>query len=150
MSKKEHGTGKIGALLAGLGVGVGLGVLFAPQSGEKTRKDLKKKMDELVNYLKGIDYNEVKDNMIEKVENLKKELEDLDKEKVLEIAKIKAEEIKTKAEELYASAVAQGKPVVEKAAKDIKAKTVLVLKDIIAKLEEGEKTTPKKRTAKKA
>ncbi len=137
MSKeKKHG---LGTLLAGMGIGVGLGVLFAPQSGEKTRRDLKKKMDELIAYLKGLDYNEVKDNLIEKVENLKQELADLDKEKVLEIAKIKAEEIKTKAEELYESAVAQGKPVVEKAARDIKAKTVEVLKGMIAKLEEEEK-----------
>ena len=63
MSKKRG----FGSLLAGIGIGVGLGVLFAPQSGEQTRKDLKKKMDELVTYLKGLDYNEVKDNLIEKV-----------------------------------------------------------------------------------
>lgn len=151
MSKNE-GKGKVGTLLAGLGIGVGLGLLFAPQSGEKTRADLKKKMDELVAYLKGLDYNEVKDNLLEKVENLKKELEDLDKEKVLEIAKIKAEEIKKKAEELYVAAVAQGKPVVEKAAKQIKAQTITVLKGAIAKLEDenAKSVAPKKRPIKKA
>ncbi len=150
MSKNEERKGKVGTLLAGVGIGVGLGLLFAPQSGEKTRADLKKKMDELVAYLRGLDYNEVKDNLIEKVEHLKKELEDLDKEKVLEIAKVKAEDIKKKAEELYQAAVAQGKPVVEKAAKEIKAKTVLVLKNAIAKLEEDESSsTPKKRIIKK-
>lgn len=151
MSKNEN-KGKLGTLLAGVGIGVGLGVLFAPQSGEKTRRDLKKKMDELVAYLRGLDYNEVKDNLIEKVEHLKRELEDLDKEKVLEIAKVKAEQIKTKAEELYVAAVAQGKPVIEKAAKEIKAKTVVVLKNAIDKLEEKDHTpnTPKKRPIKKA
>lgn len=138
MSKSEK-KGKVGALLAGVGIGVGLGVLFAPQSGEKTRKELKKKMDDLIAYLKGIDYNEVKDNMIEKVEELKRELADLDKEKVLEIAKEKAQEIGNKAEELYQAAVRQGKPVVEKAAKEIKTKTVVVLKNAIAKLEEDNK-----------
>lgn len=143
MSKCEKKRG-FGSLLAGIGIGVGLGFLFAPQSGEQTRKDLKKKMDELVNYLKGLDYNEVKDNLIEKVENLKSELEDLDKEKVLEIAKVKAEEIKAKAEDLYNSAVAQGKPVIEKAAKEIKTKTVVVLKGIIEKLEEEEEKPAKK------
>ncbi|MCI8498350.1 MAG: YtxH domain-containing protein [Bacilli bacterium] len=143
MSKKRG----FGSLLAGIGIGVGLGVLFAPQSGEQTRKDLKKKMDELVTYLKGLDYNEVKDNLIEKVENLKKELEDLDKEKVLEIAKVKAEEIKEKAEELYRTAVAQGKPVIEKAAKEIKAKTVVVLKGMIDKLEEEQKPIKKPKKA---
>ena len=143
MSKKRG----FGSLLAGIGIGVGLGVLFAPQSGEQTRKDLKKKMDELVTYLKGLDYNEVKDSLIEKVENLKKELEDLDKEKVLEIAKVKAEEIKEKAEELYRTAVAQGKPVIEKAAKEIKAKTVVVLKGMIDKLEEEQKPIKKPKKA---
>lgn len=145
MSKCEKKRFGIGSLLAGVGLGVGLGVLFAPQSGEKTRKELKVKMDELVAYLKGLDYNEVKDNLIDKVENLKKELEDLDKEKVLEIAKAKAEDIKKKAEELYETAIEQGKPVVEKAAKDIRNKTVVVLKGMIEKLEEEDsKKTPKK------
>lgn len=145
MSKCEKKRYGLGSVLAGIGLGVGLGVLFAPQSGEKTRKDLKNKMDELIAYLKGLDYNEVKDNLIDKVENLKKELEDLDKEKVLEIAKRKAEDIKTKAEELYEAAIEQGKPVVEKAAKEIKNKTVVVLKGMIDKLEEEDaKKAPKK------
>ncbi len=139
--KKKH---HFGTLLAGVGIGVGLGLLFAPQEGAKTRKELKKKMDDLITYLKGIDYNEVKDNLIEKVENLRKEIEDLDKERVLEIAKAKAEDIKRAAEDLYQAAVKQGKPVVEKAAKEIKAKTVEVLKGVINKLEEDDKNPTKK------
>lgn len=155
MSKNCEKKGKLGTLLAGLGIGAALGILFAPKSGEETRRDLKKKMDELVQYLKGLDYNEIKDNMIDKIENLKKELEDLDKEKVLEIAKVKAEEIKKKAEDLYNTALEQGKPVVEKAAKEIKIKTAEVLKNILAKLENEDTTQPKKaqtakKTAKKA
>ncbi len=144
MSKNEGKTKKLGTLLTGVGIGVGLGILFAPQSGEKTRHDLKKKMDELITYLKGLDYNEIKDNLIDKVEELKSELADLDKEKVVEIAKIKAEQIKEKAEELYNSAVEQGKPVVEKAAKEIKMKTVEVLKDVIEKLETDDSRNIKK------
>lgn len=153
MSKNCEKKGKLGTFLAGIGLGAALGILFAPKSGEETRKDLKKKMDELVTYLKGLDYNEIKDNMIDKIENLKKELEDLDKEKVLEIARIKAEDIKKKSEELYASALEQGKPVVERAAKEIKMKTVEVLKNILTKLEDEEsspkKTNPPKKTPKK-
>lgn len=146
MSKRKG----LGTLLTGIGIGAGLGVLFAPKSGKETRADLKKKMDEFVAYLKGIDYNEVKDNLIEKVEDLKKELADLDKEKVVEIAKVKAEEIKVKAEELYRSAVKQGKPIVEKTAKEIKAKTVEVLKDIIDKLENDTNTKNNNKKPKKA
>lgn len=38
--------------LLGLGIGVGLGVLFAPRSGEETRGILKSKADEGADYLK--------------------------------------------------------------------------------------------------
>ncbi len=144
MSKKS-GFGK---LVAGIGIGVGLGMLFAPQSGEQTRKDLKKKMNELIEQLKEIDYNEVKDNIIDKIKDLQAELADLNKEKVLAIAEVKAEEIKKKAEEIYKAAVKQGKPIIEKTAKEVKIKTVEVLKSIITKLEEDEK--PKKITKKEA
>lgn len=149
MSKNNENGGKLGTFIAGIGLGAALGILFAPKSGEETRSELKMKMDDLIAYLKGLDYNEIKDNMLEKVENLKKELEDLDKEKVLEIAKVKAEDIKKKAEELYESALEQGKPVVEKAAKEIKTRTVAVLKNILAKLESGEENSPKKVNAPK-
>lgn len=142
MSKKS-GFGK---LLAGVGIGVGLGLLFAPQSGEQTRKDIKKKADELIKQLKELDYNEVKDNLVDKIQNLQDELADLDKEKVLEIAKVKAEEIKKKADEIYKEAVKKGKPIVEKTAKELKANTVVVLQGMIDKLEEDEK--PKKVTKK--
>ena len=39
---------KKGKFLLGAGVGIGLGLLFAPQTGEKTRKDLSKKVQELI------------------------------------------------------------------------------------------------------
>ena len=38
--------------LLGLGVGIGLGVLFAPRSGEETRNYLKDRVDEGADYLK--------------------------------------------------------------------------------------------------
>ncbi len=147
----EKRQGKLCALLTGLGLGIGLGVLFAPQSGKETREDLKKRLDDFVNYLKGLDYNEVKDNLIVKVENLKKELAALDKEKVLEIAKVKAEEIKQKAEDIYNSALETGKPKIEAYAKEVKTQTIKVLKNILNSLEEEEETkkTPVKKVANK-
>lgn len=147
MSKK----GGLGKLLLGVGIGVGIGMLFAPKSGKELRAELKVKADDLIKKLKETDYGELKDNLVEKIQNLQMELADLDKEKVIEIAKIKAEEIKKKSEEIYKEAVKRGKPVVEKAAKDLKVKTVEVLKDIITKLETDEKpvkkVTKKKKTA---
>jgi gas vesicle protein len=38
--------------LLGLGVGIGLGVLFAPRSGEETRNYLRERADEGADYLK--------------------------------------------------------------------------------------------------
>ena len=131
MSKKNN----LAALAAGLGVGIGLGVLFAPKSGSETRKDLKKKLDELVAKTKEIDIEEVKNQFFEKVEELKNELEDLDKEKAIELAKKKGEQLKRKAEELVELAKEKGTPVLEDVANDVRQKTINVVKEVLKKLE---------------
>ena len=128
----------LGSLLVALGIGAGLGVLFAPKSGKETREELKVKIDDLINKLKTIDAEDIKDSIEEKLEELQKELKDLDKEKVLATIKKKAKDISKKADELVNLAVEKGTPVVEKAAKEVKAKTAEVLKNAVAKLEETE------------
>ena len=74
----------LGKFVAGAAVGVGLGMLFAPKAGEETRRDLKEKFDELLEQIKGIKAEDVKDYFEVKVEEIKKDLSELDKEKVLE------------------------------------------------------------------
>ena len=135
MSKNKGGLLKF---VAGIGLGVGLGMLFAPKKGDELRKDLKVKFEELLNRAKDIDVKEVAEDFIKKVNNLRDELEDLDKEKVLEIAKKKGEQLKVKATELVELAKEKGTPVLEKAANEVREKAVLVTKEVLKKLETKE------------
>jgi len=124
-----------GKLLAGVGIGVGLGLLFAPETGKETREKLKKKLNKMCEDLKNVDIVEVKDNIMEQIEEIKQELEDLDKEKALKIAKQKGKAIVKKSEELYKLAVKKGTPILEKAADDIRLTAIDVLNSLSEKLE---------------
>lgn len=136
--------GGFGKVLTGVGIGLGLGFLFAPKAGEETRKELKVKLDEMINRVKNIDATEVKEQIESKVAQMKKELDELDKEKVLEIAKKKAKEIQKYATDLVEYAVEKGTPILERTANCVREKTLIVTKDIVKKLEnvEPEKATP--------
>ena len=129
---KKHGFGKF---LAGVGIGAGLGLLFAPKSGDEMRKILKKKFDEFIVEAKKIDVNEVKDDFLAKIEEIRNELEDLDKEKVLKIAQEKSEDIKNKTAELVQLAKDKGTPVLAGVANDVREKAVMVTKEVLKKLE---------------
>lgn len=120
--------------IAGAALGVGLGVLFAPKSGEETRKDLKKKLDELIEQAKNVDIEEVKKDIMRRVEDIKMELVDLDKEKALEIAKEKGEALKAKAQELVELAKEKGTPVLKKTANDVLDNVIKVSKETQKKL----------------
>jgi len=135
MSKKS-GFGKF---VVGAAVGTALGILFAPDSGKNTRKELSKRLDELVKKLKEIDVDEVKDELLFKAEKLQAELSTLDKEKAKELVYEKAQEIKERAEELYKYAIEKGTPVVEKAADEVRKQALKVVKDAEKKLTEKKK-----------
>ena len=130
-NKKKKGLGKF---LLGAGIGAALGILFAPKSGKETRKELKVKLDELIEKVKKIDKKEVVAEIQTKIEEIKEELADLDKETVKEIAKEKAIEIKEKAEELYEIAKVKATPVIEQAADEVRKKALAVVKDLEKKL----------------
>lgn len=134
MSKKKS----VWPFVAGVGLGIGAGMLFAPKKGEELRKDIKNKIEELINKAKEIDVDEVKEEFIKKVDEVKAELEDLDKEKVLAIAKKKCDELKDKIEDLVEYAKEKGTPVLEKAAKEVRLKAIMVTKEVLKKLETEE------------
>ena len=131
MSKKK-GFGKF---ILGAGIGAGLALLFAPKKGSETRRELKLKIDELIEKLRGIDACEVRDNIEARIIELKEEISDLDKEKVLSIAKKKAKKIQDACEELVSYAVEKGTPVLESACDAVRQKAVDVTKEVLSKLE---------------
>jgi len=142
MSKnKKSGLGKF---LLGAGIGVGLGMLFTPKSGKENREALKKKTDELIIKIKSIDSEEVKNNIERKINEIVDELADLDKEKVLKIAKQKGNDLKQRCEELVQLAVDKGTPVLEKAANEVREKTIDAVKEILERLEEADKKAKNK------
>ena len=66
MSKKGFGK-----LLAGLGLGVGIGLLFAPEKGVDTRKKLKKKLNDMYESIKNIDAEDIKETIENQINDIK-------------------------------------------------------------------------------
>ncbi len=136
MSKKRD-------FLLGAGLGLGLGFLIAPKSGKETRKDLAVAIDELIQKVKEIDIEEVKNAFIVKTRELENTIKDLDKETAKQLIVDKSNEVKVKAQEIVDLAIEKGTPVVEKTAKQVKAKTAEFLKNTASKLEEDNNTDKK-------
>ena len=80
MSKKG-----LGKFVAGAAVGAGLGILFAPKKGTEIRKELKEKIDDLLDKIKSLDKEDIQKEFEQKINEIKKELEDLDKEKIRDL-----------------------------------------------------------------
>lgn len=138
---KKRGFGKF---LAGLAIGAGLGVLFAPKKGSETRQDLKNAITDLFSKIKDIDVEEVKETMERKLEEIRIELENLDKETVLKTAKEKARQIKDMATNLVNYTIEKGTPVLEKSANLVLEQSIKATKEVLKKLENMEKETKEK------
>ena len=122
-------------VLLGVGVGVCIGALLTPRTGEENRKLLKEKAQGAIKKVKSIDYEALKEKLYDDFYNLKDQLEGMDKEKAIALAKEKGAEIEAKADKIIASAIENGKPKVEKALVELKKKVAVVLKDLSEKLD---------------
>lgn len=140
-------------LFTGLLLGAGLGLMFAPQDGAKTRKVVKEKLDEFTKKIKEIDVKEVQKELSVKINQIKEELQDLDKERLAEISQEQLKKLQKKAEDLYNYAKVKGTPVLENAALEVKEQVYKYAKMLVAKMEEPKKEvkkpTPKKKTTTK-
>ena len=62
MSKKG-----LGKFVAGAAVGAGLGILFAPKKGTEIRKELKEKIDDLLDKIKSLDKEDIQKEFEQKI-----------------------------------------------------------------------------------
>ena len=143
------GKRSLSNLFIGAMIGASLGILFAPKKGSQTRKDLKNKMLDLIDNAKELSISDVSSMVEDKITEIRHDLNDLDKEKVLAIAKEKSNNIKLKCEDLVNMAIDKGTPVLKDAALEVRDKTVVVMRDIIKKLEDIEFNKKKENKEKK-
>ncbi len=132
MEKKGFKKFVLGAL-----VGIGLGFLVAPKKGSETRRDLKEKIDELALKASEIDREDIRFNIENKIFEIREELELLDKEKVLEIARVKSEDLKRRCEELVLIAKNKGNEVIAEMSQEVLKKAIATCEEILRVLEEN-------------
>ena len=127
---------KLGALVAGIGIGAAAGMLLAPKSGEETRKDIKNKAKQIGKKVKDIDLNQVKEDLVKEFDKFKNEMKDMDKDKAMKLAKEQGTKLLAKCEDLINMAKEKSAPMIEKTGKDIKKKLSEILADASEKLSE--------------
>lgn len=128
--------GKVGALIAGIGIGAAAGMLLAPKSGKETRQDIKDQAKKMSKKVKDIDLNELKENLVKEFDKFKNEMKNMDKEKAMRLAKEQGTKLLNSCEDLINAAKEKSAPMIEKTGKDIKKKLSEILADASEKLSE--------------
>lgn len=135
MSKK--GMGKF---LIGAGIGAAITALFTTEKGKEYQAKISAMCEEMIKKVRELDSKEVKENIENKIADIKNELADLDKEKVKEKAKKLAKDIEVKTKELAKYAKEKGTPVMEEMAENLRVEAVKATKAVLNKLEKSKKT----------
>lgn len=142
---------KFGRFLSGVLVGIGLGILVAPDKGENTRLELRKSFDKLINTIKDIDIESTKAALINKLAEIESDLTDLDTAKKTDIVKEKTELINQKCDELISVANSTDANMLNDVIKEVKKNTTKLASTVLNSLEESEETPSKtKKTTKKS
>ena len=124
MSKK--GMGKF---LVGAGIGAAITALFTTEKGKEYQAKISSMCEEMIKKVRELDSKEVKENIENKIADIKNELADLDKEKV-----------KVKTKDLAKYAKEKGTPVMEEMAENLRVEAVKATKAVLNKLEKSKKT----------
>ena len=134
---------KFGRFLSGVLVGIGLGILVAPDKGENTRLELRKSFDKLIITIKDIDIESTKAALINKLAEIESDLTDLDTAKKTDIVKEKTELINQKCDELISVANNTDANMLNDAIKEVKKNTTKLASTVLNSLEESEETPSK-------
>lgn len=131
MSKKHSGFKKfaLGAI-----IGAGIGMLFAPKKGSETRKELKEKLNTLVEKTKDLKNGDIKKTVEKKVVAIQQAIDDLDAETVLNSAKNRTKKLQSMVSELASYIAEKSIPALDKTISVIQEKTDLVVEDALKRL----------------
>lgn len=109
----------IGKFFAGALLGFGVGILFASKPGKETRKEIKDKFHELEEKFKNIDFSDLKEGALEKLEDIKKNIEQLSSEDVINIAKDKVDLVKEKLSDMTSYVKKKSVPIIRDAVNNL-------------------------------
>jgi len=105
------------SLLAGIALGVALGVLIAPKKGSETRAELAQKLKSFLSEIE--DFDDISYDFEDKIAGMINELSSLDTEKITAVARKQARNIKQKADDIYELAKEKGTPKLKESAEEI-------------------------------
>ncbi len=137
--------GKLHSFITGALVGVGLGLLFAPNENIEAKQKLKESLNNLLENIKEIDVEQTKAIFMKRLSEIKEELGDLSDNTKKELVKLKLNHIKTTCKDLFILAEEKKAVKVASAAKTVEEKINSILLELESENNNLKETTPKKK-----